>query len=364
MSNVRKLINPAIQDMSAYAVPEYTCRIKLDAMENPYHWPPGLVEKWLQELRCVQVNRYPPANPGSLIRKLRTSLQIPADMDVLLGNGSDELIQLVCMAVAEPGAMLMTPEPGFVMYRQICQSLNLQYRGIPLEAETLSLDCQAMLGRMEELQPELVFIAYPNNPTGNLFPADEIIRIIRAAPGLVVIDEAYHAFSGESFVGRLAEFENVLVLRTLSKSGLAGLRLGMITGPCEWLQELNKIRLPYNINILTQKTAGFILDHDNILAQQAGKICKDREIMFNHLQSISSVSVWPSQANFLLFRCNNSDARIVHGELLKKGILIKNLDGTHPLLKNCLRVTVGTPEENREFLDCLQHLVESPYLSE
>ena len=350
--------------MSAYAVPEYTCRIKLDAMENPYHWPPGLMEKWLQELRSVQVNRYPPANPGSLIRKLRTSLQIPADMDVLLGNGSDELIQLVCMAVARPGATLLTPEPGFVMYRQICQCLNLQFRGIPLEAETLSLDCQAMLNCMEELQPEIVFIAYPNNPTGNLFPANEIIRIIHAAPGLVVIDEAYHAFSGESFVGHLAEFENVLVLRTLSKSGLAGLRLGLITGPREWLQELNKIRLPYNINILTQMTAGFILDHYNILAQQAGKICKDREIMFNHLQSISSVSVWPSQANFLLFRCNNIDARVVHGELLKKGILIKNLDGTHPLLKNCLRVTVGTSEENREFLDSLQHLVESPDLSE
>ena len=357
MKTVRKLIKPAIQEMTAYPVPEHACHIKLDAMENPYSWPGELKEKWLEELRGVQVNRYPPSSPESLIRKLRRSLDIPDDLGVLLGNGSDELIQLLCMSVSGPGCTLVTPEPGFVMYRLISRYLDLQYRGVSLHADTFSLDCDTMLDVIDQLEPELVFIACPNNPTGNFFDIDAITRIIRAAPGLVVIDEAYHAFSGKSFINRLSEFENVIVLRTLSKSGLAGIRLGLMIGPGECIVELNKARLPYNINILTQKTAEFILDHDNILSRQTGEICKNRDLMYGRMQSMDTVSVWPSEANFLLFRCNNTDARVVHAELDKKGILIKNMDGVHPLLHNCLRVTVGTAEENRLFLDELEQLL-------
>jgi histidinol-phosphate aminotransferase len=269
---------------------------------------------------------------------------------VLLGNGSDEIIQLLALAVAKPGAVLLSVEPSFVMYRMIASFVGMRYVGVPL-ADDFSLDLDATLVAIEREKPALVFLAYPNNPTGNLFDAEAVRRIIQAAPGLVVVDEAYYAFAGDSFIPRLAQYPNLLVMRTLSKSGLAGLRLGLLAGRDAWLTHVDKVRLPYNINVLTQLVAEQVMRHEALLAQQAAAIRAERTRLFAELGHMPGVRPFPSDANFILFR--TAAAEQVFNDLKRQGVLIKNLHGSHPALADCLRVTVGTPAENDRFLGAL-----------
>jgi len=357
LSIIRKLLNPAVLAMQAYKVPSAQKLVKLDAMENPYGWPDDVIADWLSVLKHVAINRYPAGDAGLLREKLHLVMQLPEGMDVLLGNGSDELIQIIALAMARPDRVVMAPEPGFVMYRLISQLVNLQFQGLPLEPGDFSLERDKALAAIRQYQPSLVFIACPNNPTGNMFDRETIIAIIKAVPGLVVIDEAYHAFAGDSFMDCLSQYDNLLVMRTLSKSGLAGLRLGYLVGPPAWIEELNKIRLPYNINVLTQKSVEFILEHYDLLADQAENIRRDREKLFRQLQAMDDLTVWPSRANFLLFRCHDRSAASIHEGLEQHGILIKNLHGSQQGLDQCLRVTVGTPEENRCFVSALSELL-------
>ena len=240
------------------------------------------------------------------------------------------------------------------MYRQIAQLLNVGYCSVPLLQPDFALDRAPMLEAIKKYQPVLIFIAWPNNPTGNLFDKQVLFEVIMRAPGLVVIDEAYHAFSEQSFLPDLSEFENLLVMRTLSKSGLAGIRLGYLLGPAPVLEELEKIRLPYNINSLTQATADFILTHYDIMEEQFRCICANREILFERMNRLQGITVWPSAANFILFRVQIRSAAEIFAGLKQQGILIKNLHGSNPLLENCLRVTVGTEAENQAFLEAMQ----------
>ena len=357
MKIIQRLINPAIQSMQAYHVPPSSGLIKLDAMENPYTWPEELKKQWLEELETVSINRYPDPAAVALREKIRSVMGISEELSIMLGNGSDELIQIIAMALAQPDRVYMAPEPGFVMYRLISQTVNAHFKPIPLNSDDFSLEMEPVLTAMNHEQPVLIFIAYPNNPTGNLFDENVVLEIIRKAPGLVVIDEAYHAFAGKSFVRYIDKFENLLVMRTLSKSGLAGLRLGYMIGSKDWLQELDKIRLPYNINSLTQKTADFILTHYQILQQQAQQICKSREVLFNVLHGIDGIKVWPSEANFILFRVVSKNSNEIYAELKQQGILIKNMHGSHAMLENCLRVTIGTDDENALFLETLKRFL-------
>lgn len=356
MKIVQRLINPSIQALHAYHVTPASGLLKLDAMENPCHWPEDLKQKWLSELEEVEINRYPDPASTTLVEKIRTVFDISNDLSIMLGNGSDEIIQILAMALAQPDRVYMTPEPGFVMYRQISQVANVRFKPVTLNNEDFSLERKEVLQAIEREQPALMFIAYPNNPTGNLFDREVILEVIERSPGLVVIDEAYYSFARESLVQDIHQFDNLLVMRTLSKSGLAGLRLGYLIGPEAWLQELEKIRLPYNINSLTQKSAAFILDHYNVLEQQAKQICISREKLFSLLEGMG-IKVWPSKANFLLFRTTGVNADDLYSGLKQNGILIKNLHGSHPLLDNCLRVTVGTEEENAIFIKTLTMLV-------
>jgi histidinol-phosphate aminotransferase len=212
-----------------------------------------------------------------------------------------------------------------------------------------------MLDAITKHQPAIIFIAYPNNPTGNLFDVEAVSRIIESAPGVVVVDEAYHAFAGSSFIDKLSEYPNLLLMRTLSKLGLAGLRLGFLTGRPEWLIQLEKVRLPYNVGVLTQGVARKILQYPDILQQQVDAIKAERVVMNKYLNVLDGVEVFPSDANFILFRVNKASQ--IFSELKQRNILIKNLDGSHPLLKNCLRVTIGTPDENKQFLRALQECI-------
>lgn len=354
MKKIIQWINPAIRSMRAYHVPPVGDMIKLDAMENPYAWPEALKQAWHEKLDAIAINRYPDPEALQLKDRLRKFMAIPDDTAIMLGNGSDELIQILAVALAQAGRHYLAPEPGFVMYRRITETLNVGYCGVPLKQEDFALDQAAILTAIVRYQPALIFIAWPNNPTGNLFDKGVVLEVIKHAPGLIVIDEAYHAFSGQTFVPHLGEFENLLVMRTFSKSGLAGIRLGYLLGQASVLAELEKVRLPYNINALTQATAGFILEHAQVLEEQYRRILTGREYLLAGLNRIQGIQVWPSAANFILFRTLNRAADEVFAGLGQRGILIKNLHGSHPLLENCLRVTVGTEKENQSFLEAMQ----------
>jgi histidinol-phosphate aminotransferase len=293
------------------------------------------------------INRYPDPNAQILRKKIRTLLNLQPEMEVLLGNGSDELIQLLAMAVNKPGAVLLSVEPSFVMYKMIATFLGMRYVGVPL-ANDFSLDLPAMLDAIKRDQPALIFLAYPNNPTGNLFSKSDIQQIVAAAPGLVVVDEAYYAFAEDSFIPYLADYPNLLVMRTFSKLGMAGLRLGFLVGNASWLNQLDKLRLPYNVGVLPQLIAEKLLDHHQVLLAQAEQIKQDRSLLAHELSKIAGVQVYPSSANFLLLRV--ARAQEIFAELKQRGVLIKNLHGGHAMLENCLRVTVGTPSENEQFI--------------
>ncbi|MGZ4959629.1 MAG: histidinol-phosphate transaminase [Methylomonas sp.] len=347
------LFRPEVLAMSAYHVADASNYIKLDAMENPYIWPEDIQQQWQESLKSCSINRYPDPEAKTLVEVLRKSNGIAEESGILLGNGSDEIIQILMMAL-QPDACVLAPEPGFVMYRQVAQSLGLQYRGVPLLADSFELDLPAMLASIAQLQPALIFLAYPNNPTGNLFDAQAIKAIIAAAPGLVVVDEAYAPFADASFIGQLAEHDNLLVMRTVSKLGLAGLRLGFLAGNPAVLEQLNKIRLPYNINSLTQATATFALNRGDFLLQQTREICRQRSVVLDALQAMDGIQTYPSFANFILIKTLGKTANQVFASLKGQGVLIKNLSPQGGLLENCLRVTIGTPEENQAFLAALR----------
>lgn len=350
---LQQWIKPALLEASAYHVPDADGLIKLDAMENPYLLPDELREKMLEVISGAGINRYPDPDASNLKQGLRVAMGIPDSMEIMLGNGSDELIQIIALAVAHSGKTILAPEPGFVMYKIIANAVGAIFIGVDLSHGDFSLDSEAMMTAIKQHQPAVIFLAYPNNPTGNLFNEKAILEIVHAAPGLVVLDEAYSAFSEKSFMHRLGEFDNLLVMRTLSKSGLAGLRLGLLVGPALWLNQLDKLRLPYNINILSQKLAELILSHYGILEQQAEVICASRLKLFEQLQAIEEIHPWQSSANFILFKSKNKPADVIFDALIKQGVLIKNVSASFPALKDCLRVTVGTEDENDAFVAAL-----------
>jgi histidinol-phosphate aminotransferase len=348
------LIRPEVLALHAYHVPPASGMIKLDAMEDPYLLPQALREEIAGAVANAEINRYPDAGAHQLKERIRQVTNLPSGMELLLGNGSDEIIQLLALSVARPDAVLLSIEPSFVMYKMIASFVGMKYVGVPLE-EDFSLDRKAVLEAIRREQPALVFLAYPNNPTGNLFDAATIKQIIHAAPGLVVVDEAYYAFARDSFIPYLANYNNLLVMRTFSKLGMAGLRLGFLAGPAAWLSQLEKLRLPYNVGVLPQMVAAKLLEHHDVLLEQAERIKQQRARLLAALNTIVGVRTYSSEANFILFRVAKA-TQIFEG-LKKRGVLIKNLDGGHPALADCLRVTVGAPDENRNFVAALQDTI-------
>jgi histidinol-phosphate aminotransferase len=343
-----QLVRPEVLVLSAYHVPESLGMVKLDAMENPYSLPPELRRELAERLAQVDLNRYPEPNPRRLRELIARKMAVPPGMEVLLGNGSDDLIQIITLALARPGAAMMFPAPTFVMYAMNAALTGMRAVAVPLR-DDFSLDREAFVARMREVRPALVFLAYPNNPTGLLYRPADVEAIIRAAEGLVVVDEAYHAFAAASFLPRLAEFPNLVVLRTLSKVGLAGIRLGYLAGRPAWLEQFNKVRQVYNVNVLTEAAAAFVLEHLDVLEAQAARIRADRAALAEALAAMAGVAVFPSSANFLLVRVG--DAARTFEALRRQGVLVKNL---HPGLAGCLRITVGTPDENRILLSAMK----------
>ena len=347
----KDLVREEVLALAAYHVGEAAGMVKLDAMVNPYALPQELRREIAELAAGAAINRYPNPQAPELKARLRQTMAIPEAFDILLGNGSDELIHIMVQALARPGAVVLAPEPTFVMYRVYALVNRMRYVGVPL-APDFTLDCARFLAAIEEHQPALTFIAYPNNPSGNLFPEADVLRILHAAPGVVVLDEAYHAFAQKSFMQRLAQHPNLIVMRTLSKSGMAGLRLGYAAGSPAWMREFDKVRPPYNVNVLTQLVAERLLAHAGVLAEQAAAIRGERGRLEAELARMGGVTAFQSDANFLLLRV--PDAGKVFAGMKERGVLVKLLHGSHPLLAQCLRITVGTAEENTQCLAALR----------
>ncbi|MFA9219213.1 MAG: histidinol-phosphate transaminase [Sphingomonadaceae bacterium] len=358
MSSLDTLITNTIRSdvraISGYHVADASGFIKLDAMENPYQLPEHLLQELGQRLAAVTLNRYPVASYATLKQRVCAQLGVPAGYDVILGNGSDELISILDMACAlqDRRAVVLAPTPSFVMYQRSAQYAGMDFVDVPLQAD-LALDKAAMLAAIAEHKPSLVYLSYPNNPTGNLFDAAAIVEIIEALgdTGIAVVDEAYEPFAQQSFMQRLPEFPNLVVMRTVSKLGLAGIRLGYMSAAPQLLEQFDKVRPPYNINVLTQAAAEFALDHIEVLNQQASALRAARSDLAAALAQLPGVTVFPSAANFILIRVPNADD--AHAKLLSHKVLIKNVSKMHAVLANCLRITVSTPEENSAFLDAL-----------
>jgi histidinol-phosphate aminotransferase len=350
---VAAVVRPEVRTLSAYAVAKAEGMIKLDAMENPYALPAAVRSRLGEALARVPINRYPDGAAEAAKGALRRAFSIPADQGLLLANGSDELIQIITSALARPGAAMLVPEPSFVMYRMNALYSGMRFVGVPL-GEDFSLDRAAMLAAIEREGPSLVYLAYPNNPTGNLFAASDVEAVLRATRGLVVVDEAYYAFADGSFLPRIAEFANLLVLRTVSKVGMAGIRLGYAVAAPEWIAELNKVRQPYNVNALTQVAAEVVLAETAWIVEQAAAIRSGRARLEAEFERLPGMAVFPTQTNFVLVRV--TDANEIFEGLKARGILVKNLHGWHPLLANCLRITVGTTEENDLLLAAMGEL--------
>lgn len=354
------LVRSAVQSLRAYLVPDATGMVKLDAMENPYQWPDDMIRAWLDEIRAVEMNRYPDTHAVALADRIRAVGLVPEGCELVFGNGSDELIQIIMLTVGGHGRKVLVPAPSFVMYEMIARFTDTEFVGIPLR-DDFTLDAEVMIAAVRQHDPALVIFAYPNNPTGNLFDREVIIELISQCNGLVIIDEAYQIFSNASFIHELDQYDNVLVLRTLSKMGLAGLRLGYMTGQSGWLTQFEKVRLPFNINVLTQFTAEFALQHYRVFQEQAERICRERTRVERIMDSIDQVTPYPSDANFILFRCEGFDAEELFQGLLQNQVLIKNLHSPGTALENCLRVTVGKTHENEAFLNALTMLVTTDF---
>ena len=352
---IAALVRPEILAQKAYVVPPAAGMVKLDANESPHGLPAAAATRLATALGRVQLNRYPEGAADEVRMALRRVLAIPQSLAVILGNGSDELISLVVSLLAKPGAVIMAPEPTFVMYRVSTINAGARFVGVPLRPD-FTLDGAAMQAAIARERPAAIFLASPNNPTGVQYAAAEVEAILRVAPGLVVLDEAYAGFAATSFLPRVGEYPNLLLMATLSKVGMAGLRLGYAVAAPEWIAELDKLRPPYNVNSLTQAAVSALLADPAWIGEQAAAIAAERRRLAAALAQLSGVEVFPSEANFLLVRVG--DANRMFDGLKAKRILVKQIAGGHALLANCLRITVGTPDENALLLSAMAELTQ------
>jgi histidinol-phosphate aminotransferase len=352
-TRIARTIRQDVTSSAGYAIQASAGMVKLDAMENPFGLPAGLKRGLGARLAEVALNRYP-LSKGEVAAALAQHFEAPAGCGVIVGNGSDELIDLLSVACEVPGATVLAPLPGFVMYEMSARLRGLRFVGVPL-TDRFELDEAAMLAAIERERPALTYIAYPNNPTGNLFDERIVQRVVDAVgaqDGLVVFDEAYQPYSSRTWMPRLAQHEHVLVLRTLSKFGLAGVRMGYLAGAAALVEQIDKVSPPYNISSLNAAATLFALEHAEVFAEQAAILRRERERLLRELAAIAGVIVFPSEANMILVRVPDSK-RAFEGMKARR-VLVKHIAGLHPLLANCLRLTVGTPEENTLMIQALK----------
>lgn len=339
--NIKNLVKPSVRNLTAYKAIELPCKVKLDANESPYGFQAGALAK-------ISTNRYPDPEAREFKNILAKRLEV-LPQNILFGNGSDELIYYLITTFGGP---VLFPVPTFSMYGIISQALGEKTVSIQLDRE-FDIDIERTLAVIKREKPKIIFLSSPNNPTGNCFSSDKILRIIEASNGIVIVDEAYQPFSSEKgLLPLLEDYKNLVIMRTLSKVGLAALRLGFMVADAEIISEVNKVRLPFNLNSFSQAIAVAALKERQRLKTSIKVIISERDMLFKKLERIKGVLPFPTEANFILFRVKAADK--VFKALLKKGILVRNLNES---IKGCLRVTVGTSDENKIFSKTLREIV-------
>lgn len=351
---VQSRVSQEIRDISPYSVPHINCSVKLDGNESPFSLPEDIQEKVDKALKEIEVNRYPDPEAERLIEIISRVSDFPAD-GILLGNGSDELIGMLVTTLTSGSGKVLCPTPSFSMYKLTALAMGAQVIEPPLD-EKFDIDLDATIEVIQKHDPDLIFLASPNNPTGNMYSAGKIAEIISVAKGVVVVDEAYSDFSGYTFLPLVKECENLVILRTLSKVGFAGLRVGMLFANKDLVREINKVRYPYNINSLSQAVSEVVLNNHEFVSESIQLIIRERGRIYNALSSIESIKPYPSDANFIFFKVQDADS--LFSELVKRDILIRNFNRPGRL-KDCMRVTIGTPEENDAFLSALAEIFSS-----
>jgi histidinol-phosphate aminotransferase len=360
----QQLVRKPLRGAPAYHVPAHPNAVKLDANESPYPLSRATLEALGRELAQAALHRYPDAAALELRRVIAGRLAVSVD-EVMLGNGSDELIALLCATFAEPRAPGQTASiayavPGFVVYRTAALAHGLTPIEVPFGAR-FAPDEAALLAAVATHKPNLVFLATPNNPTGTVWPRSTVTKLLAQHPDVItVVDEAYLAYGdAQSCVDLAMTHPHCLVLQTLSKIGLAALRLGILVGQKELLAAVEKVRPPYNINTLSQRAGVKLLtEHHAELEAHFDEVKRERQRVHDALAALDGLEVFPSGGNFLMVRVRGADAersargRRLQDALLERGVLVRLFDGG--ALTGCLRITVGTPEENGWLLDAVR----------
>ncbi len=340
-----ELVRKNIRTLQPYQAKDIRCAVKLDANESPYALSPA--KSLLERIASATLNRYPDPEARGLKRAIARKIGTDTDA-ILLGNGSDELIYYLIITFGGPA---LYPVPTFSMYGIIAQALGERHIGVPLDRD-YDLNVDKMAAAIKKYRPKLIFLSSPNNPTGNCFSSDRILRIVDMAKGIVVVDEAYQPFSSrKGFLPMVKDYKQLVILRTLSKIGLASLRVGYLVADSELIREVDKVRLPFNLNALSQAVAEAALRGSSLLGPVRA-IISERERLYETLLHIPGVRPYPSEANFIFFKVH--DAESVYQKLLRHGVLIRNMNTA---VRGALRVTVGTPEENDLFIDALKKTV-------
>ncbi len=352
MSAALQHIKPAVRGVGAYTLAARRAAVKLNQNENPYDLPESVKRRVLEAAVARPWSRYPDFDPKQLLERLAAFAGWRPD-GVLAGNGSNELIEALLLVTVGPGTRVVIPEPTFTLYALLTRFLGGESVGVPLGPD-LAYDAAELARVRKELAAPVTIVCSPNNPTGGALSLDEVARVCDVADGLVVVDEAYHEFSGQSVVPLLAAHPNLVVLRTFSKAmGLAGLRVGYLLAAPELVREINKARLPYNLNFFSQAAALAALDERELLAHNLERIVAAREEIFQRLSRISGVRPYPSRANFILFEVHAADPKAVFESIFRRGVLVRDVT-SYPGLSRCLRASVGTPVENEAFLTALE----------
>jgi len=350
LKEITPIIKENIRHLQPYEVMDYPCHIKLDANESPY--PPFPLRYPLSRIKETirRLNLYPDPYARELRGIVSRLFKVGVD-NVIHGNGSDELI---CYLIMTFGGPVLYPLPTFSMYGLIAQALDEERVEVALNKE-FDIELDRTIDAIERHKPRLLFFSSPNNPTGNCFSRDRLLKIIEhvSDTSIVVVDEAYQPFSGrESIIPLTKRYKNLVVLRTLSKIGLAGLRVGFVIGDKEIIRGINRVRLPFNLNSLSQAMAISALMDEEVIQSNIKKVISERERLFSEMLKIRGVYPYPSEANFILFKVERPD--VVFNGLIKKGILIRDMKGS---VDGCLRVTVGRPKDNRLFIKTLRGLL-------
>ena len=348
-----EVIKPEVRAVSAYTLRHFEADVKLDQNENPHEIPEELKRKIVDRVLRRDWGRYPEFVPRRIVQTLSEFTGWPGE-GIVIGNGSNELISAAVTVTLGPGKTVAIPQPTFALYALMATASGATIREVRLKEADLSFDVEPLIEAART--SDVVIVCSPNSPTGCRLERSDAERLVGEARGLVIVDEAYHEFSGQTLFPLLEQFDNLLLLRTLSKAwSLAGLRFGyMMTSP-EIAAEIHKVKLPYNVNIFTLAAAELIVEELRI-EEPIRRLLGERERMQGELARRPGVETFPSHANFILIRTKFS-ARRVFDALYDAGVLVRDVSG-YPMLDRCLRVSIGTSVENTRFLEALDRALE------